>query len=211
MSCPQKMSWFLEDRKFFSQEEQGRLKGYLSRHLFGLKRGRWMDWFVIELALETGLRVGEMSALLHSDFRTDSTTPGVLVCCGKGGKPRFVRVRQELCHKAQKFFAWKQETGQSTGPEAPLFWSPRTKKGMTVRGLQKIFERVSHAAGIEGHSIHHCRHTYATELLRASKGNLRLVQKQLGHAKITTTQVYADVVDEDIQEAVDQLYKLKHK
>ena len=61
------------------------------------------------------------------------------------------------------------------------------------------------AAEVEGHSIHHCRHTFASELLRAS-GNLRLVQKQLGHSKITTTQVYADVFDSEMDEAIERIY-----
>ena len=77
---------------------------------------------------------------------------------------------------------------------------------MTVRALQKAFERVCEGAGVTNHSVHHCRHTYASELLRSSGANLRLVQKQLGHSKITTTQVYADVFDEEMDKAVENLY-----
>ncbi|MCX6008067.1 MAG: tyrosine-type recombinase/integrase [Chloroflexi bacterium] len=53
----------------------------------------------------------------------------------------------------------------------------------------------------------HClRHTYACFLLKASDWNLRLVQKQLGHARISTTQVYADVMMPDVKKALDRLY-----
>lgn len=48
---------------------------------------------------------------------------------------------------------------------------------------------------VAGHSVRHCRHTCAGELLHANGGNLQLVQKRLGHAKITTTPIYADVFD----------------
>lgn len=82
---------------------------------------------------------------------------------------------------------------------------------MTVRALQKIFTRVCEAVGIKGHSIHHCRHTYGSELLAASGGNLRLVQKQLGHSKITTTQVYADVFDGEMDAAVEGMYERRRR
>jgi len=53
-------------------------------------------------------------------------------------------------------------------------------------------------------SIHSARHFYASELLRVSK-NLRLVQQQLGHSSPQTTTVYAQVLDEEITEAVEKL------
>lgn len=200
--------WLLEDRKFLSRDEQDCLRGFVRRRLVraGLKRSRWLEWFVVELAFETGLRVGEMSSLMCGDLVLDAERAGVLVRCGKGGKARYVRVRKEFCKTAERFLAWKAQVSESVDSEAPVFVSAMTGRRMTVRALQKVFERVCKKAGVEGHSIHHCRHTYATELLRASKGNLRLVQKQLGHAKITTTQVYADVFDEDMGEAVNDLY-----
>ena len=55
------------------------------------------------------------------------------------------------------------------------------------------------------YSIHSLRHTYATNLYRASGYNLRLVQKQLGHTNINTTTVYSDVMSKDLDEAVEKL------
>jgi integrase len=80
---------------------------------------------------------------------------------------------------------------------------------LSRRQLQNIFGRMTSATGLARRGIHSLRHTYATFLYRASGGNLRLVQKQLGHARITTTQVYADVLDEDAQEALERLYRRK--
>ena len=75
---------------------------------------------------------------------------------------------------------------------------------MTVHGL----------LGITGNTAlcllcrsRHKRHTFGTHLYKASGGNLRLVQKQLGHSRITTTQVYADVFAEDAVAAVERLYR----
>ncbi|MCP4263674.1 MAG: tyrosine-type recombinase/integrase, partial [Planctomycetes bacterium] len=57
------------------------------------------------------------------------------------------------------------------------------------------------------YSIHCLRHTYACQLYKASGYNLRLVQKQLGHSSIHTTEMYADVMEPDIQDALRELYK----
>jgi integrase/recombinase XerC len=51
------------------------------------------------------------------------------------------------------------------------------------------------------------RHTFATYLLKASNYNLRLVQAQLGHSSIRTTQVYMGLMDEDVKKAINRLYK----
>jgi site-specific recombinase XerD len=67
---------------------------------------------------------------------------------------------------------------------------------------------MSREAGLSKHvGIHGLRHTFGTHLYKASGGNLRLVQKQLGHARVTTTQVYADVLAEDAVAAMERLYR----
>ena len=86
-----------------------------------------------------------------------------------------------------------------------LFISERSPK-MTTTAIQKVFKFWAKKSGLPPHhSIHSCRHTYAVRLYKSSGNNLRLVQKQLAHSSISTTQVYADVVDSDVQEAVDKL------
>ena len=72
--------------------------------------------------------------------------------------------------------------------------------------VYRIFRKHADAVGIpKRFSIHSCRHTYASLLYRASDFNLRLVQKQLGHRSIQTTQIYADVLNEDAVIAVERL------
>jgi site-specific recombinase XerD len=83
---------------------------------------------------------------------------------------------------------------------------------MTTRALEKVFKTSAARAGLSNHySIHSLRHTYACELYRASGYNLRLVQKQLGHARIQTTEVYADVMEPDMQRALERLYRVARK
>ncbi len=63
-------------------------------------------------------------------------------------------------------------------------------------------------AGIALHySIHCLRHTYACQLYKAGDYNLRLVQKQLGHSRISKSEVYADVMKPDLQKALKRLYR----
>jgi integrase/recombinase XerC len=110
------------------------------------------------------------------------------------------------CHY-EKYLLWKQTIGEPTGLGDPLLLSSNTGGHMTTRALEKAFKRTAARAGLPSHySIHCLRHTYACELYRASGYNLRLVQKQLGHAHIATTQVYADVVEPDMQRALQRLY-----
>jgi site-specific recombinase XerD len=96
----------------------------------------------------------------------------------------------------------KAEWGEDLAPDAHLLIS--TRRGPFTRSaLQKMFKAVARRAGLPRYfSVHCLRHTFGTELLRRTK-NLRLVQKQMRHANIGTTTVYADVQDEDIQAAMD--------
>lgn len=57
-----------------------------------------------------------------------------------------------------------------------------------------------------GHSVHHCGHTYASHAYKASDRDLRLVQRQLGHSSVRTTEVYAHVFDRDVDSAAERLY-----
>lgn len=77
---------------------------------------------------------------------------------------------------------------------------------MSRSAIQKVVKKWMKEAGLPSHfSVHSLRHTYATRLYKASNHNLRLVQKQLGHSSVQTTQVYADVTDTDVEAAVEQL------
>lgn len=198
--------WLLDERKFLNAREQRLLRRAARERLErDSSRVRLVEWFLVELGLETGLRVEEMSMLAHGDLLTHFSRPVVWVRKGKGGKPRPVRVRRQFVQALEELDAAKARFDPPSDDQSPVLCGPHGRR-LTVRALQKAFARVCRAAGVQGHSIHHLRHTYASELYRASGKNLRLVQKQLGHSRITTTQVYADVFDEDATRAVERLY-----
>lgn len=165
------------------------------------------DYFIVDLGLATGLRVMEMAQLKCGDVFTTADKPSLLVRNGKCGKMRLVKLSDSFKYHYDEYILWKQTVGEPTGPDNPLLLSSNTSGHMTTRAIQKAFKRTAAKAGLSAHySIHCLRHTYACQLYKASGYNLRLVQKQLGHSSIRTTEVYADVMEPDIQDALRKLY-----
>lgn len=164
------------------------------------------DWAILHVALDSGLRVSEICDLRLRDVLLESGRATLIVRDGKGHKKRGVRIGEALRAHLEEFVRWKASVGEPLRPEAPLFVSGRGDAPLTRTAVYRVFKKSASAVGIpERYSIHSCRHTYASLLYRASEFNLRLVQKQLGHSSIQTTQVYADVLDEDTASAVNRL------
>ncbi len=163
------------------------------------------DWAMLHVALDAGLRVSELCDLEIRDIILDRAHASIIVRDGKGGKKRGVRMGTALRDHLAEFIEWKEAHGESTSSHAPLFVSTR-KGSLTRTAVYRIFRKYSDAVGIPRRfSIHSCRHTYASLLYKSSNFNLRLVQKQLGHRSIQTTQIYADVLSEDAVHAVENL------
>ncbi len=163
------------------------------------------DWAILHVALDSGLRVSELCDLQIRDLVLEEPHAALIVRDGKGGKKRGVRMGVALAQHLTRFVAWKEAAGEPVSGRAPLFQSTRGGP-LTRTAVYRIFRKHADAVGIpKRFSIHSCRHTYASMLYRASNFNLRLVQKQLGHRSIQTTQIYADVLNEDAAVAVDNL------
>ena len=200
-------SWEFDPKKFLSREDAGRLQAVAKEQAESGDHVAIRDYFIICLGLATGLRVMEIAALKCGDLSLEDTIPSLVVVHGKGKKKRRVFVNGSFKKQCKEYLAWKQYIGESTEPVQPLLLSSSTGGHLTTRAIQKAFKRCARRAGLLSHySIHCLRHTYACFLLKASNWNLRLVQKQLGHSKITTTQVYADVMMPEIKKALDRLY-----
>lgn len=208
-------SWVLDPGKFLMKDEASRLLN-VARHRAEASQAKGKkvairDYFIIHLALATGLRVMEIAALKCGDVHLSNTICSLIVRKGKGSKKRQVLFTGAFKKHCKEYLNWKQLIGESLKPEEPLIVSSNTGGHMTTRGVQKIFKRCAEKACLYStYSIHCLRHTYACFLLKASKWNLRLVQKQLGHSRITTTQVYADVMMPDIKKAchgLDRFYE----
>ncbi|MFH0806836.1 MAG: tyrosine-type recombinase/integrase [Elusimicrobiota bacterium] len=201
-------NWVPEPDKCLSETEAKKLID-ASKAKAQAKAGRpaVQDYFVVHLALATGLRVMEIAALNCGDLFLENVVPSLLVRKGKGGKKRIVFFNAAFKKHCKEYLEWKNSVGESIEPERPLIVSSNTGKHLTTRAIQKAFKRCAESAGLPArYSIHCLRHTYACFLLKASNWNIRLVQKQLGHSRISTTQVYADVMMPDIKNALEKLY-----
>ena len=201
--------WILTPQKYLKEEEVKRLRTLLEEKaivaLSKRQKKAIRDWMLIDLALSTGLRVGEISSLKLKDIYLDKEGSQLCVRKAKANKSRLVAIGDKLRKHLKQFIAWKKQGGESVKPEACLFVSERSDQ-MSTSAIQRRFKRWSKIAGLDSHySIHSTRHTYGTMLYRATR-DLRLVQKQLGHSSSAITEVYADILPEDAQSAVNLLY-----
>ncbi|MCJ2164687.1 MULTISPECIES: site-specific integrase [unclassified Pseudodesulfovibrio] len=195
-----KTSEYLVNRqKFFSLAEIGQiLQCCITRAEADLirKRTTWpVRYMLVHLALRTGLRVHEIAALRVKDVQQYNAERALFVKKGKRGKPRVVYFDTKLAAHIDSFIRLKEKWGQDTDNHAPLF-AGRAGKHFTPTALSISFKNAVKAAGLPDHySIHCARHTYATHLL-AKTNSLRFVQKQLGHASLNMTSLYADLLPE---------------
>jgi integrase/recombinase XerD len=209
-------NWVLDPGKFLTRQEVNRLlETARKKSAAVITRGNKVavrDYFIVDLALSTGLRVAEIADLKCKDIFLRDRFCALLVRNGKGGKKRLVRFNGSFKSHYEEYLLWKQTIGESVGLSDPLLLSSNTGSHMTTRAIEKAFKRTAARAGLPSRCSIHCLiHTYTCELYRASSYNLCLVQKQLGHAHIATTQVYGDVLEPDVQWALDRLYKAKRK
>ena len=197
------MNWIITPDKYLTKDDTKRLrKTCHERATIAKSKGIQApvrDTLIIELALGSGLRVSEMANLKVEDLYLKRGQGALHVKNGKGGKDRVVDIGSNLKKQIIEFLDYRTTNSQY------LFPSERGEK-MSRSGIQQVFKKWAKKTGLPAHySIHSLRHTYATNLYKASGYNLRLVQKQLGHSSPSITQVYADVMNTDVEEALKNL------
>ncbi|MCH7987888.1 MAG: tyrosine-type recombinase/integrase [Planctomycetes bacterium] len=195
--------WIVSPEKFLTVDEVRDLRRVLA-DAATLARAKGnqapvRDQLIIELALGTGLRVSEMAHLQVEDLFLAKGQNSLHVRNGKGGKDRLVQFSATLKTLILNYLNYRKS-------DSPYLLASERGNQITASGIQQLFKKWAKKAGLpKRYSIHSLRHTYATRLYKASGYNLRLVQKQLGHSSVSTTQVYADVQSEDIDEALANL------
>jgi integrase/recombinase XerD len=149
------------------------------------------DRAMIELLYATGLRVSELVGLSAADLNLDA---GYLTCTGKGGKQRLVPIGDQAVTWVRRYLGNGRPTLASGRSAARLFLNARG--GMLSRvGFWKILKGHGIRAGLpRGLSPHVLRHSFATHLLDRG-ADLRAIQMMLGHADLSTTQIYTHVLD----------------
>jgi integrase/recombinase XerC len=144
---------------------------------------------ILELFYSTGMRLSELQGLSRSDLDLVSQQAKVR---GKGRKERIVPIGDTATLALRNYEAKRDELIRAIGPKADRMavFLGRTGRRIGVRAVQKavtaFLREVDEEAGLTVHSL---RHTFATHLLDAG-ADLRAVQELLGHASISTTQIY---------------------
>jgi integrase/recombinase XerC len=158
------------------------------------------DKAIMELFYSSGLRLSELVGLDLVDVDLRDRTVRVT---GKGNKTRMVPVGR---HAVEAINAWLRERGALAGPgEAAMFVSQRGGR-LQHRSIQVRIERWAKRQGLSVHMHPHMfRHSFATHLLESSQ-DLRAVQELLGHANISTTQVYTHLDFQHLAKIYDQAH-----
>lgn len=163
------------------------------------KRARtgFRDLAIIKLMLNVGLRSSEVLNILVDDV--DWVSGKLIVRHGKGKKDRIVWVNEEDFNIMRK---WKE-----IKPQSPLLFTTLKGNRINDRYLRAMVKRRAKIAGIDKDVHPHLlRHTFATDLLKATK-NIRLVQKAMGHASLSSTMIYTHVYDEELENALKSFRK----
>ncbi|KMW57200.1 Tyrosine recombinase XerD [Candidatus Rhodobacter oscarellae] len=156
---------------------------------------------LMELLYATGMRVTELVSLPVSSARGD---PRMLLVKGKGGKERMVPLSPPAREALVAWLATKDAAEAESGQASPYLFASRGKLGhLTRHRFYALIKELAVAGGVSPGKVtpHTLRHAFATHLL-ANGADLRVIQTLLGHADISTTEIYTHVLDERLKELV---------
>jgi integrase/recombinase XerD len=163
------------------------------------------DRAILEVLYSTGLRVSELSTLKVSDIEMRM---GCLRCVGKGDKERLVPVGRKALAAVEAYLAKSRPSllRSGAGNASPWLFVNRFGNRLSRIAIWRLLTAYGRRAGIGVRlSPHKLRHSFATHLLERG-ADLRSVQLMLGHADISTTQIYTHVMEERLK----QIYKAHH-
>jgi integrase/recombinase XerD len=188
--------------KFLSLDEVDRL---LAQPDPSTPRGL-RDKALIEVLSATGLRVSELVALRAGDLALDE---GYLTCIGKGDKQRMVPLGHEAADWVRKYIREARPLLLKKKSSPWLFVNARGGAALSRVGFWKVLKEYGMKAGISRDiSPHVLRHSVATHLLERG-ADLRMIQVMLGHADLSTTQIYTHVLEARLRTVYDKFHPRK--
>jgi integrase/recombinase XerC len=164
--------------------------------------GPTRDLAILELFYSTGIRLSELRGMNLDDLDLLSDQ---LKVRGKGRKERIVPVGSRAVLALRRYLNLREPlVAQVRGDRRAVFLSRRGKR-LSPRGIQRIIHGMFDAIGADGLRVHSLRHTFATHMLDAG-ADLRAVQELLGHASLSTTQVYTHTSVERLKKVYNQAH-----
>ncbi|MGL5096429.1 MAG: tyrosine-type recombinase/integrase, partial [Planctomycetia bacterium] len=165
---------------------------------FGLR-----DRALLDTCYGGGLRVSELVGINLEDLIWDE---GVVRIRGKGKRERLAPIGRFAVEALQRWLAVRRPALQTDGRPAPAVFLNKHGTRLTTRSVARMLEKYLAVAGLDPKtSPHTLRHTFATHLLNRG-ADIRSVQELLGHASVTTTQIYTHVTADRLRTAYDNAH-----
>jgi len=164
------------------------------------------DKTLIEVLYATGLRVTELLSLKAGDISLDA---GYLTCIGKGDKQRIVPLGDSAADWVRRYLAGARPALLKGRKSKWLFVNAKGGGQLSRVGFWKLLRDYGIKAGVaRGLSPHVLRHSFATHLLERG-ADLRAIQMMLGHADLSTTQIYTHVLEARLRTVYDKFHPRK--
>ena len=162
------------------------------------------DRAMLELMYATGMRVTELVSLDLENISVDGKNPFAR-CTGKGAKERIIPIHEQATEAVAEYLTEARPLLVRNKNEKALFVNRRGER-LTRQGFWLILKGYAKAANLRDDvTPHTLRHSFATHMLRGGMP-LRHVQEMLGHANISTTQVYTHLATEHVREAYEKAH-----
>jgi integrase/recombinase XerD len=161
------------------------------------------DKAMLEVLYATGIRVSELITLQVEHMHLDL---GFLRCIGSNAKERIIPIGRVASTALSLYLASVRPGLVKKGRIAPQLFLNQLGTGMTRQGFWKIIKKYARESGIQTEiTPHTLRHSFAAHLLE-NGADLRSVQEMLGHADISTTQIYAQVTKKRMKDVYDRAH-----
>jgi integrase/recombinase XerC len=164
--------------------------------------GPTRDLAILELFYSTGIRLSELSGMNLEDLDLLSDQAKVR---GKGRKERLVPVGSRAVLAMRRYLNLREELVSRVRGDRRAVFVTRRGRRLAPRGVQRVVHTMFDAVGGDGLRVHSLRHTFATHMLDAG-ADLRAVQELLGHASLSTTQVYTHTSVERLKKVYQQAH-----
>jgi len=164
--------------------------------------GPTRDLAILELFYSTGIRLSELSGMNLEDLDLLSDQAKVR---GKGRKERLVPVGSRAVLAMRRYLNLREELVSRVRGDRRAVFVTRRGCRLGSRGVQRVVHAMFDAVGGDGLRVHSLRHTFATHMLDAG-ADLRAVQELLGHASLSTTQIYTHTSVERLKKVYNQAH-----